>query len=79
VDEHVLAAASRLNEAATALVIVPFHCALIHKIAFQYWMHVWTGARLRGPSGSFDILGKLVGRAPGNQQTNRLSRPAKSR
>jgi hypothetical protein len=32
VDEHVLAAASRLNEAATALVIVPFHCALIHKI-----------------------------------------------
>ena len=28
VDEHVLAAASRLNEAVTALVVVPFHVPL---------------------------------------------------
>ncbi len=50
VDKDVLAASGRLNEA----VIVPFHLAFVHKMSFQYGMHVRTGTR---PSGSFDIFG----------------------
>jgi hypothetical protein len=43
VDEDVLAAGGRLNEAVAALVVVPFHCALVHQMSSQS-----SDARLNG-------------------------------
>jgi hypothetical protein len=40
VNEYVLAAAGRLDEAVAALIIIPFHCALIHRMSSRYGMHV---------------------------------------
>jgi hypothetical protein len=57
-DEHVLAAASRRDEPIASLIIVPFHCSLIHKMSSQYGIRVWTGARTRGLSRFIRFFGE---------------------
>src|SRR5690349_3346031 len=77
VDEHVLAAIVRLDEAEALHVVVKFHSAHDHgnNLSRLMWMHVSEGTRSVTSTRFVDGLERASERAPGNanSETARLS------
>ena len=76
VDEHVLLAVVRLDEAEALLVVVELDGTVGHCSAFRLRVHVGCGARLSWPSSHFVDFGERLKRAPANDEAKRPSSPA---
>src|SRR5262249_39996032 len=81
VDEHVLAAAIRLDETEAFLAVVELHGAVHHcDDPVSLWLAREHGARaLRGPSPDPSMFGEILNVCPARGEAIRLDNPAKAR
>jgi hypothetical protein len=75
VDEHVLVAAIRLDEAEAFLAVIEFHCSGIHGIVLSLWIRAAHELHERFPSSR--IRGKSETRESISDEAGKLSRSVK--
>src|SRR5687767_5256733 len=73
-DEHVLAAVVRLDEAIALLAVVEFHRTRLHGFAFRLSLHIRPVARI-APSGSVDFWGDSLNVRPQMRRRSQVVRP----